>query len=159
MEDTENLQNYFHQGGEETTHTLLYGQTQPISKLIDKIDLSQKSASEVCLGAFEDRRIIGYVHFRLISPTHPCIKHIGEFGIITLKEFWGHGIGSNLIKITEKHARDVGAKRIEAKVRTSNERGLNFYKKHGYQIEGIRKNAALINDQYEDEYYIAKIFC
>jgi len=47
-------------------------------------------------------------------------------------------------------------KRMEAKERTSNERGLALYKKAGYQIEGTRKKAAFISGSFEDEYYIAK---
>ena len=49
-----------------------------------------------------------------------------------------------------------GATRLEALVRVQNERGVAFYKKMGFEIEGTRRNAALINGEYQDEYFIAK---
>lgn len=74
-----------------------------------------------------------------------------------LKEYWGQGIGTALLEHMEGFAKNIGVTRIEAKVRALNERGIALYKKSGYEIEGVRKKAALINEVPEDEFYIAKL--
>ena len=62
-----------------------------------------------------------------------------------------------MLAIMEAHARSIGISRIEALVRTKNERGVNLYTRMGYDIEGTRKNAALIDGELHDEYFIAKL--
>ncbi len=46
-------------------------------------------------------------------------------------------------------------------VRAQNARGVALYKHSGYKIEGTRKHAAKINNEFHDEFYdkfyIAKI--
>lgn len=42
-------------------------------------------------------------------------------------------------------------------VRVTNDRGIKLYERCGYKIEGTRKKAALINGNFVDEYFIAKI--
>lgn len=37
------------------------------------------------------------------------------------------------------------------------EPGIALYKKQGFEIEGTRKHAYIINGQYVDEYYMGKI--
>ena len=38
-----------------------------------------------------------------------------------------------------------------------NHAGIALYKKMGFEIEGVKKDSLLINDQYVDEYYMSKI--
>lgn len=57
----------------------------------------------------------------------------------------------------ETHARSCKISRIEAEVRTVNDRGVSLYTKNGFKIEGRREWAALINGTFLDEFYIAKL--
>jgi RimJ/RimL family protein N-acetyltransferase len=158
IEDAEKLQKFFHQSAYESTHTLQCKErTIPIEKLIEKIKQTHESLFDLSLGVFADEKLIGQIVFRVAYPEHPWIKHVGEFGMTILKEYWGQGIGTALIGKMELFAKNVGINRIEAKVRVKNDRGLALYQKCGYAIEGIRKNAVLIDGIFEDEYYIAKI--
>ena len=77
--------------------------------------------------------------------------------MMVLRDYWGQGIGGRLLEIMEDFARSVEFTRIEATVRTENERGLNLYLKNGYAIEGTRLHSAVINGKYKDEYYISKL--
>jgi [ribosomal protein S5]-alanine N-acetyltransferase len=77
--------------------------------------------------------------------------------MMILREFWGEGIGRRMLEIMEAHAKDRGIARLEAQVRTKNERGIKLYRRMGFQIEGTRKHAALIDGKYQDEFFIAKI--
>ena len=127
---------------EETTKRLA-------TQLDDKIILN--------IGAFDSGKLIGYLNFRLEMPDHPWVQHLGQFGMMILKEYWGEGIGKKLLELQEMHARAHGITRIEAKVRVKNDRGVKLYEHNGYKIEGTRKLAAKINGEFHDEYFIAKI--
>jgi len=48
-------------------------------------------------------------------------------------------------------------KRLELTVMKHNQAGIALYKKHGFEIEGIKKSSMLVNGSYVDEYYMAKI--
>lgn len=39
-----------------------------------------------------------------------------------------------------------------------NENAVNLYKKVGFKIEGIKEKSSIVDGQYVDEYYMAKIF-
>jgi RimJ/RimL family protein N-acetyltransferase len=56
-----------------------------------------------------------------------------------------------------EHADANGVLRIEALVRTENERGLRLYTGMGYQLEGTRRGAALIDGVLKDEHWIARL--
>ena len=143
-EDAEALQKFFQQGAGESTHTLICKDREPSLLILkERAESALKSSSEIYLGAFEESKIIGQLYFRAISPEHPWIKHIGEFGMMISANFWGKGLGYELLNIMENFAKKIGVSKIEAKVRTTNERGLIFYKRNGYEIEGTRKKQFL----------------
>jgi [ribosomal protein S5]-alanine N-acetyltransferase len=77
--------------------------------------------------------------------------------MMILEKYWGQGIGKRLLQIMDEQAKDCGYTRLEAMVRTENERGIRLYVNSGYELEGTRYNAALINGQYQNEYYLGKL--
>lgn len=109
------------------------------------------------IGVFDSEEVIGYLNFRMPNPDHPWVQYLGQFGMMILKKYWGQGIGKKLLDLQEQHASSVGITRIEAMVRVKNDRGIKLYVNNGYKIEGTRRNAARIDGEYCDEYFIAKI--
>lgn len=157
LEDGEALQKFLQKGAVESPHTLVCKEhEESLSKLNTRIENALNSPSEIYLGIFDEDKFIGQLHLKALSSKHPQIKHLAEFGMMISSEYWGQGIGKALLELMENFARQIGIHKIEAKVRTSNERGLALYKKMGYTIEGTRKKAALVNGQFEDEFFIAK---
>ena len=157
-EDGEVLQSFFHQNALESTHTLHYKEKNiPVNKIKERCGQSLESPCDLFLGAFDKGKIIGQILFRVSHSEHPWAKHVGEFGMTVLKDYWGQGVASALLERIEDFAKSIGVIRIEAKVRVSNERGIALYKKSGYEIEGSRKKAALIDGMFQDEFYIAKL--
>lgn len=108
-------------------------------------------------GAFIDEEVVGNLRFFQRNSSHPWIKHIGAFGMAVREIHWGEGIGSKLLQVLFNHARSTEISRIEAEVRTTNDRGIHIYEKNGFKIEGRREKAALIDGKFEDEFYIAKL--
>lgn len=141
----------------ETNHTLqIENNVPPLDKVIENWKATEESKINLRLGVFFENEIVGQLGFRALNADHPWIKHIGQFGMMVVQEFWGNGIGKRLIEIMEDHARSVEISKIETFVRIGNPRGVNLYLKNGYEIEGHRKNAAFINGAFCDEYSIAK---
>lgn len=156
-EDLEALQIFLQKGAIESNHTLLCkDHDQPFSKLKSRVENALITSSEIYLCVFDEKKIIGQLHFKTLSPDHPWIKHIAEFGMMISADFWGRGIGYALLQMMDEFTEKIGIIKIEAKVRVSNERGLSLYMNNGYSIEGTRKRAAFIDGQFEDEFFIAK---
>lgn len=77
--------------------------------------------------------------------------HVGEFGVSILKEYWGNGIGEELIKYLISWSKSSGIiRKINLRVRTDNTRGIKLYKKLGFLEEGVAKRDFLINDEFYD---------
>ncbi|GMA62031.1 GNAT family N-acetyltransferase [Alicyclobacillus fastidiosus] len=74
-----------------------------------------------------------------------------------LQQFAGRGVGTALFTEMEKWARQVGVHRLELTVMTHNIAGVSLYKKMGFTIEGTAKDTLLVDGNYVDEYYMAKI--
>jgi RimJ/RimL family protein N-acetyltransferase len=77
--------------------------------------------------------------------------------MMLVQEVWGEGLGRKLLEVIELEARKRGITRLEAEVRSKNERGIQLYLKAGFEIEGTRRQAALIHGVFEDEHHIAKL--
>ena len=143
----------------ESTHTLKYeGMPEmPRDKLIALWTENLAHPVNLNIGVFRDGEILGNLRFIQRNGAHPWVKHIAAFGMAVSRAHWGQGIGSKLLSIMLKHAQECGICRIEAEVRTTNERGIQLYSKNGFKIEGRREQAALIEGVFVDEFYIAKL--
>lgn len=69
----------------------------------------------------------------------------------------GRGIGTKLFKALESWAKEKGLRRLELTVMETNTAGLALYKKAGFDVEGTKKDSLIINGQFVNEYYMAKI--
>lgn len=72
--------------------------------------------------------------------------HKVEFGICVLKEYWGYGIGKNLLKESIEWADSNEIKKITLNVLETNETAIKLYQKHGFEVEGILKKDKLLSD-------------
>lgn len=145
----------------ESTHT-----TQYPGKVYSAVEAYEKQLSTVeaanfdlFLGAIKDGTLIGLAN--IVKPfggDHPWVPHLAHFGMSTLKDFWGQGIGRVTLSKLLDHAQSHHIKKVEASVRANNPRAIQLYKNMGFEIEGTRRMAVLINGEYIDEYHIAKFF-
>jgi RimJ/RimL family protein N-acetyltransferase len=77
--------------------------------------------------------------------------HVGEFGVSVLKEYWGKGIGEELIKYLISWSKNSGIiRKINLRVRIDNRRGISLYKKLGFLEEGVLKRDYLIDGEFYD---------
>ncbi|CAM4008628.1 Acetyltransferase (GNAT) family protein [Mesobacillus zeae] len=73
-------------------------------------------------------------------------SHKVEFGVCVSKDFWGYGIGKNLLNESVSWADSNGIKKITLNVLETNDKAIQLYKKHGFEIEGILKKDKVLSD-------------
>ncbi|WP_369015749.1 GNAT family N-acetyltransferase [Gimesia maris] len=87
---------------------------------------------------------------RLIPHVRDSVRHVARLGMGVLPEFRGQGIGNQLLERAMAHAWEQGLKRLELEVFADNEVALNLYRKHGYQVEGVKRFARCLDGVYQD---------
>lgn len=94
----------------------------------------------------------------LISSAKDRYKHKAELGICISKDFWGIGLGEQVIKYLIEWAKSNGiTTKITLTVRTDNIRAISLYKRLGFEIEGTLRNDIYINNIYYDSYAMGLI--
>ncbi|WP_379126710.1 GNAT family N-acetyltransferase [Paenibacillus sp. sgz500958] len=69
--------------------------------------------------------------------------HKVEFGVCVLQEYWGYGIGTNLLRESITWADTQQLTKMTLKVLERNEPAIALYKKLGFEIEGVLKKDKL----------------
>lgn len=94
-------------------------------------------------------KVVGNLNFS--GGIRQRTAHVGEFGVSILKEYWGNGIGEELVKYLINWSKSSGMiRKINLRVRTDNTRGISLYNKLGFLEEGIIKRDFLINGEFYD---------
>ncbi|MEJ8555045.1 GNAT family N-acetyltransferase [Tepidibacter sp. Z1-5] len=126
-----------------------------IGEIISKIEDIHKSGS-LTLVVEKNNKIIGFLSANRGFANR--IKHSAYIVIGLLKDYTGMGIGTKLFKELDNWALGNDITRLELTVMVHNKNAVKLYKKMGFKIEGIKKKSLIIDEQYIDEYYMAKIF-
>lgn len=102
------------------------------------------SSRNLVLVAVTDNRIVAFSRCEGIYLKR--FSHKVEFGVAVLKEFWGYGIGKNLLRESVAWADSNGIKKVTLNVLETNERAIGLYKKLGFEIEGVLKQDKILSD-------------
>ena len=103
-----------------------------------------ESTYNLFLVAEVNKRIIGFS--RCAGNNLKRTSHKVEFGVCVLKEFWGYGIGQNLLKESIYWADSTEIKKMNLSVLETNEKAIKLYEKYGFVIEGTLKHDKLLSD-------------
>lgn len=103
-----------------------------------------ESGRNIFLVAVVDGRIVGYS--RCEGSNLKRLSHKVEFGICVLKDYWGYGIGRNLLKESITWADFIGVKKMNLHVLEINTKAIQLYEKFGFTVEGVLKNDKLLSD-------------
>jgi RimJ/RimL family protein N-acetyltransferase len=108
------------------------------------IKIDSENERNVFLVAVVDDLIVG---FSRCEGNHlKRFSHKVEFGVCVLQEFWGYGIGKNLLEQSISWADSNGIKKITLNVLETNEKAIKLYQNLGFEIEGILKNDKILSD-------------
>ena len=98
-----------------------------------------------------DGQIVGVLN--CFGGKRKATRHCAELGISIAKEWRGRGIGNALMAAAIDWARSTGIlTRIELQVFARNAGAIQLYEKHGFRIEGTRRNAVYRNGEYLDDH-------
>jgi ribosomal protein S18 acetylase RimI-like enzyme len=84
------------------------------------------------------------------SKERPIYAHGGVLGMGLLPRFRGQGIGTKLIRSVLAAARTAGLHRVELTVRETNAGAIALYRKAGFAVEGVQRDAVQIDGIYEN---------
>jgi ribosomal protein S18 acetylase RimI-like enzyme len=103
-----------------------------------------------------DGEVVGWCDVKPLD--RPVQAHRGVFGVGLLPQFRGRGIGTKLIRSALAAARAFGLHRVELTVREHNTGAIELYKKEGFAIEGVQRDAVLVDGVYENVVCMAVVF-
>ena len=145
IEDAEKVLDIFNRTHEETEFLLTYPEENPFTvedevKFLDETEKSDKEVEILACIAKDDGNdesdekkyiVIGSAGFNPVGKMMK-LKHRADFGISVLKDYWGMGIGTELIKGCIECAKEAGFDLMELQAVAENDVAINLYKKMGF---------------------------
>ena len=85
-------------------------------------------------------------------------RHSAKLAVMVAPYYQEKGVGSSLMKrLMDEADEKLGLRRIELLVLTDNIPAISLYKKFGFKIEATRKNAAVKDGKFVDEYFMGRL--
>jgi ribosomal protein S18 acetylase RimI-like enzyme len=106
--------------------------------------------------ALHEGRVVGWCD--VLPADRPALRHGGMLGMGLLPAYRGRGLGRRLIEETLRDARAAGLSRVELSVRADNARAIALYSRLGFQVEGRRRRALLVDGVHHDLMLMALLF-
>lgn len=107
------------------------------------------------LVATVDGQIAGLVGFQ--ARQVPQERHVGMFGVSVDRQYRGAGIGSALITALLDWAPRNGITRVEVEAFAVNEGAIRLYERFGFEREGCRRGAVMIDGSPVDVVMLARM--
>ena len=139
------------------TKYMLYEPGERIKNIARMEAIIQKAigGEDFLLVAEEDDKIVGYISAQRGSLNR--IAHSAYIVVGILQKYRGKGIGTEFFKRLDSWAEEKKITRLELTVICENEVAKHLYEKSGFEIEGIKRKSVLVDGNYLDEFYMAKI--
>lgn len=142
------------------TKYMLYepGEREEKEKSIQRLETvieNSLDGDDFLLVAEINNKLIGY-----ISAEKGALNRIAHSAYIVvgiLKDYRGKGVGTEFFKQLDIWAESKNITRLELTVICENEIAKHLYEKSGFIIEGIKHKSILVDGNYLDEFYMAKI--
>ena len=108
------------------------------------------------LVALVDNCVVGWCD---VTPSHRLtMQHCGTLGMALLPAWRGQGLGERLMRQTLAASRAFGFSRVELTVRHDNTRAQALYRKLGFEVEGRKRRAVLVDEVFHDLIVMALLF-
>jgi len=96
--------------------------------------------------ALDNGKVVGWCDITVLPRL--TTKHCGVLGMGVLQAYRHKGIGTKLVHAALEKAKTYGLYRIELEVFEDNLPAIELYKKFGFQVEGRKIGAVIIDDKY-----------
>ncbi|WEG11695.1 GNAT family N-acetyltransferase [Pullulanibacillus sp. KACC 23026] len=104
-------------------------------------------------GLVEEESLIGFV--AIVRHSHEQIAHRAQLMIGILEKYHGRGYGRELINKAISYAKDQQIRRLEVTVMAPNKKALWLFGRAGFSVEGTRRKAVRVDQDYVDEFYMS----
>ncbi|MDF2989467.1 MAG: family N-acetyltransferase [Eubacterium sp.] len=132
---------------------------EPFERTITAEQLAERLDSDdqngIYFGARVNSELIGFISAS--RGNYKRIRHGAYIVIGILKNYSGQGIGKSLFEKIDEWSLLNSITRLELTVMTHNFRAIRLYEKMGFVREGIKYRSMVVDGQYVDEYYMAKL--
>lgn len=134
-------------------------QWHPVTRLDVTVDQERAlireyhEAGDLFLVAESDNALIGYAMLR--RGRWDSTRHVGTITMSVKEGFRDIGLGSAMTEYVLRAAERRGLERLELGVLASNVRATALYKKFGFIVEGIKRDAFKLNGQYVGDVMMA----
>ncbi|MBU5301457.1 GNAT family N-acetyltransferase [Clostridium sporogenes] len=150
-EDAQFMIDFYNLVGGETDF-LSFGKNEfkiPLKDYENLIESTNKQDNSIILLAIVENKIISIASIE--STYRNKGRHVGTFGIVISKNFWGLGLGSEIMNYLIDWAKSNGiTKKINLVTNENNPTAIRLYEKFGFEKEGILKKETFINGVYYD---------
>ncbi|CAH7280327.1 GNAT family N-acetyltransferase [Vibrio chagasii] len=97
----------------------------------------------------KDGEVLG--HLALNLSTKPRLKHSASFGVAVAKASRGKGVGRFLLEHLVSYCdKELDLARLELEVHANNAAALSLYKSFGFEVEGTKRKAVLVEGELID---------
>ena len=156
IEDAENLLNLLNKLDSETTFLLYERGERKTTIEQQRKNIQEQLEKGVLTFVLEDnKKLVGYIFGNIFTANRK--KHCMNLAIAILQEYTSKGYGTKLMNTIEEYAINNGITRLELEVSKKNKIAISLYQKIGFEVEGVKRNAFLVNGYFEDEILMAKI--
>ena len=115
-----------------------------------------EAPNQQLLVATDDAALIGFVALSqglFEKNRHACSLMTG-----VLRGYWRQGVATALLRHALRWVGQRGISRVELTVMESNAPAIRFYQKFGFQREGVKRGALIVDGTPVDEICMARIF-
>jgi len=113
------------------------------------------STNSACFVATDGSAVVGFLT-AMGSPANR-LRHSTTLALGVQRSHWSQGVGSALLAQALAWSQVAGLIRVELTVHTTNDRAVALYRRHGFEIEGTRRNSLLVNGRLVDEYLMSVV--
>ncbi len=103
----------------------------------------------------DGKQVVGWCD---VAPQHfPIYQHGGTLGMGLLPRYRGMGLGGWLLDSTLQLAEQRGYRRLELTVHEDNLNAIKLYERHGFLLEGRKREAICIDGRYKNVLMMARL--
>lgn len=140
----------------ETEYMLYEAGERPRDESRVKELIRNSMEEDLVLVVKDNKDIVGFISAQRGRLNR--IRHSAYIVVGLRKAYRGKRIGTELFKKVDLWAKEEGITRLELTVMANNYIGKNLYKKMGFEVEGVKKKSIYVNEEYVDEYCMAKLY-